>query len=126
MRQTSIVTISVGGSTLRTKQGSSSVELGGWVYEPKGVEYSGDVIYTEKLVQSQVTTTLIHCADTDLAGMKTPSGVTLSFTTDTGATYVISGARLQGDPVLSNGEVEVTFFGPPAAETAATRANPYA
>jgi hypothetical protein len=114
MQQTSKVTVAIDGDTIRSKAGSSSIELGGYVVDEGSIEgagYTRDMVYTERLTQTVIRTTLMHVGDTDLLKLSKSRDVTVSYTTDTKNVYVLTGALALRVGPLKGGECEVAFAG---------------
>jgi hypothetical protein len=112
---TGIVKIYLNGSLQRSKEGASLV-LGGYEKTPQ----SGHSLYgfSKKFQPAEVEFTMSHMADTDLIALRDLEDTTLKFETDTGLSYVVTGATLTTSPKLTGGEgdVEVTMQGNPAVE----------
>jgi hypothetical protein len=109
---TSRVFIKANGLLLRTKEGAS-IQGGGLVSEAV-VTDSGFVDHKDNIVASEVTATLVHNAETDMESLRLLKNVTLSYETDTGVGWAISGAFVTELGALSAGEFDITFNGPPA------------
>lgn len=109
---TSRVFIKANGLLLRSKEGAS-IQTGGLVSEALTVD-SGFVDHKDNIVPSEVTATLVHNADTDMNALRQLKNVTLSFETDTGTGWSISGAFVTEVGALSGGEFDISFAGPPA------------
>lgn len=113
-QKTGRVSVEIDGNTLASKPGAS-MRLGG---RRRTTEMSdqGSHYYTETEEASQVVCTLIHTAETDLVSIQDFIG-TVTFVTDTKKRYVINDAVCEQIGSLENGEVEVTFGGPPAEQS---------
>ena len=109
---TSRVRIYVNGELLRSMPGAA-VQLGGIDRNPVTLD-SGHSDYAETPLPSSVTVNLSHVAGYDLIRIRQWRDVTLVYTTDTGDGWAIEGAWVATMGELSNGEVPVTFNGPPA------------
>ena len=112
MRQTSKVTVTIGGVSLATKAGSSTLFIGGWF--PTGdLEYTYDeqLIYKEIQRPSRITTTLVHIWDSDLAAVNATRSATILYVTDTGFSYSMANGMCVSSGELTDGEVKVTFQG---------------
>jgi hypothetical protein len=113
-RKTGRVTVTVDGNVLKSKPGAS-IKIGGVMREPI-MDDQGGYNYTETLEPSQVKCTLLHVAETDLPALRAFVDGTVHYETDTGVSYVVTGAGTGEIGELANGEVEVTFNGPPAEQ----------
>lgn len=109
--------IQADGLMLESKDGQASLDFGG--IESQAVYANKRLLgFSEKAVASTVGSTLAHTAATsaDLIALKDKKNITITFITDTGARYVVRGAKMTKPPKLSGdaGDVEVEFMGQPA------------
>ncbi|MDB4989905.1 MAG: Phage tail tube protein [Myxococcaceae bacterium] len=128
MRQTGRVTIFLNGDSIRSKAGSSSLDIGGWrvAGEPE-YTYDGQLSYKEIQVPSKITTTLVHVATTDLHALAATRDAMIVFRTDTKLEYSMSQAMLTEMGELRDGEVTLTFMGDATpTPTPVLPDNPYA
>lgn len=112
MAATSKVTIKVDGEIIKSTPGTS-INLGLPVRDAV-VSDQGTVDYRDTPTNSEVSVTMIHDAATDLIALGAKVGIQLNIETDTNVFWTISNAFVASVGALSNGEVEVTFIGPPA------------
>jgi len=111
MRQTSKVTVKVDGDAFRSKAGSSSLKIGGLYRTETEMTDQGVFLYKEKYVPSELKTTVMHVADTDLIKIRDSKDVSVTYETDTGAVYTITNAVCTEIGDLKDGEVECSFQG---------------
>jgi hypothetical protein len=110
---TGIVMIKLGGALQRSMEGAT-LDLGGKEREM----VVGHSVYghKEKVVPSVCTFKTAHVGGDDLIGTAATTDGTLEFETDTGDTYIVSGAVCTKSAKLNggSGEVEWEFQGKPA------------
>jgi hypothetical protein len=101
------VFITVKGRRLASKEGAK-LRYGG-VSREKVIVDTGVVGFMEKVEGSGVECTIAHTADVKLADFQAMTAETISFDTDTGASYVLSGAWVENALELEKGEVKLIF-----------------
>jgi hypothetical protein len=106
------VTIKLDGDILRSSTGAS-LQVGGIMRTAKSLD-SGQVHYTEEIVPSQISATIVHLPDQDVIGLRALRDFTASFETDTGAGWAIANAFVTDVGEIANGEFSITIQGPPA------------
>jgi hypothetical protein len=111
MQQTSKVTVKVDGDSIRSKAGSSSAKLGGLYRTETESTDQGTFVYKEKWIPSEIKTTVIHVADTDLIKIRDSKDVTVTYEPDVGKTLTMANAVCTEVGELKDGECEVTFQG---------------
>lgn len=114
---TGIVYVKLNGKMLRSKEGAK-LELGG--FERESVVAGGSHLgYTEKPVPAKVSCTLAHTADTDLIELRDFTNGTVTFETDTGASFLVANAYSTKPPdIAGGGDVAMEFAGDPAEKIA--------
>lgn len=70
--------------------------------------------FTEKLVEGTVELTVIHDSNLDLVALGQIVDANISFSTDTGQSYLFSNAYVAEPPSMSGGDVSVSFRSRPA------------
>lgn len=101
------VYVNVGGKRLASKSGAK-LNFGG--VEREGVMAdTGPVGYQEKPVMPTLDCTIPHLADTSFKELAAIKDAAMSFDTDTGRSYALSGGFLMKPPELENGEVKLSF-----------------
>jgi hypothetical protein len=113
-QQTGRVTIKLGSETLRSKPGAS-LQIGGIARDFDATDQM-ESFYRETPKAAQIKCTMPHMADTDIIALRDWKNGTAHFVTDTGRTFTVSNAAIADVGDLSNGEVEVTIGGDPAAQ----------
>ncbi len=100
-------TIYVDGAELRTAD-DATLNPGG--VKRDTVKGSGKVYgYTEETVEPELECTVYHTADTSIDDIKAITDATVTFLTDTGKRYVLTGAFVTEPPKLKTkgGELDV-------------------
>lgn len=108
--------INVDGDTLET-DGESTLELGGIVREAQTGDYQAGG-FSEKTVNSKLTTKILVKAGTSLTSLQAIDNATVSMRTDVGQTFIIRNAYVADVISLStsDGKADVVIQGPPAEE----------
>jgi len=101
------VFITVKGKRLASKEGAKLMY--GGVSRETVVADSGVVGFSEKTEAPGVECTIAHTRDVKLADYRAMTAETISFDTDTGASYVLSGAWVANALELEKGEVKLMF-----------------
>lgn len=101
------VFVTVAGKRLASKEGAKLM-LGG-VSRETVVADTGVVGFSEKTEAPGVECTIAHTADVKLETFRAMSAVSISFDTDTGKSFVLSGAWCANALELEKGEVKMTF-----------------
>lgn len=114
MQQTGKVTVKVDGDSIRSKAGTSSVKPGGLYRTDNEMTDQGTFVYKEKWIPSEVKTTLIHVADSDIVKILKTKDATVTWEPDVGKKFTIANAVCTEIGELKDGEVEITFMGDPA------------
>lgn len=110
MKLTGRVFITVKGQRLRSKDGATLKGFGG--FERKGeIADTGVSGYTETTVIPEIECSIQHAADTNLSDFLNITDETISFDTDTGRSFILTGAWNTGALELSKGEVKLKFQG---------------
>lgn len=108
--------IRIDGRSIRSKAGAK-LSLGGVERTP--VYADGQLIgFSEKPVASQLTATLAHTSQTDLAALNETNDAAGRFETDTGVVFNIQGLTLTKPAEITGGEGDATveFMGKPAVQ----------
>jgi len=110
---TGVIQIKVDGSRQRVVD-TPTINFGGL----EGEAVVGDAYHGEmyKVVAGLITCNLAHMSDTDIAAMQAWQSVTVEFITDTGITYVLTGAAVVNTLEVNEGKIEVQFRSGPATE----------
>lgn len=101
------VFVTVAGTRLASKEGAKLI-MGGFDREPV-IADTGVVGYSEKIVAPGVECTIVHTAETSLEALRNITNASLSFDTDTGKSFVLSGAWCSKAVELEKGEVKLSF-----------------
>lgn len=101
------VFITVAGKRIASKEGAKL--MFGGVERETVIADSGVVGFSEKNVAPGVECTIVHTAATSLAEFQAMTAVSISFDTDTGKSFVLSGAWCANVIELEKGEVKLTF-----------------
>jgi hypothetical protein len=101
------VFVTVGGKRLASKEGAKLM-MGGFEREPV-IADTGVIGYSEKIAAPGVECTIAHTADTSLEELRNITNASLSFDTDTGKSFVLSGAWCANALELEKGEVKLNF-----------------
>jgi hypothetical protein len=101
------VFVTVAGKRIASKEGAKLMY--GGVTRDTVIADSGVVGFTEKPIAPGVEATIAHAANTSLAEFQAMTAVSISFDTDTGKSYVLSGAWVANAMELEKGEVKLTF-----------------
>jgi hypothetical protein len=102
---TGIVRVKINGTLLRTKQGAVLNFGGRGRTVQKGHSVYG---FSEEVMESVVTITIAHAADTDIQELADLVDAVVLFETDTGQTFQVSGAFTSTPPELTGGEGDLT------------------
>ena len=113
-QQTGRVTIKLGNETLRSKPGAS-LQIGGISREFEMTDQL-ESYYREKPKAALIKCTMPHMSDTDIIALQSWKNGTAHFMTDSGRCYTVANAAIADVGDLSNGEVELTVGGDPAAQ----------
>jgi hypothetical protein len=95
---------------------SVDFNTGGFERTPKiGNKWHG---LSEKIMSSTLSLTIAHMADVTTKDLNNYKDATIKVSTDTGVTWVVSGASTVSPATISGDEGEMTFemAGPPAKE----------
>lgn len=111
--QSGRATVTVGVTTLQSKPGAS-LSVGGLLSVNGQMSDQGQYSFQNQWVMGEIKATLIHTSDVDLDALRNDRDVTVLFETDTGTRFQIPTASPKEIGELSNGEVEITWEGPPA------------
>lgn len=111
-QQTGRVTIRIGNETLRSRPGAS-LQVGG-INRDFDATDQGEAYYRERIIPAQITATMVHMSDTDVAALQRLKNTTAFFTTDSGLTWTVANAAVSSVGDLSNGEVQIVIGGDPA------------
>lgn len=110
---TGIVYVKLDGQLMRSEPGAR-LKLGG----KQRTARVGHSVYgfSEAVVQAEVEFTMLHVGGDDLIGIQNKVDSTLEFITDTGDTYLVSGAFCVNPAEIAGGEGQVPwiFHGNPA------------
>lgn len=101
------VFITVAGKRLASKEGAKLM-MGDTPRTPV-VGDSGVIGYSEGVGVPGVECTIAHTADVSLTQFAAITAGSISFDTDTGKSFVLSGAWYAGGTELEKGEVKLTF-----------------
>lgn len=114
MQVTGTVVVRLNGASIRSESGAQ-LSMGGFERAPRFADH-GLLGFSKKPVESTITCTLAHTAQTDLQAINETENATLIFETDTGVTYTVRNAWCSKPPELTGGEgqVAVEFKGSPA------------
>jgi len=110
MQLTGRTFVTVKGQRLRSKDGATLKNFGGLSREGVTAD-TGVAGYTEKTEIPEIECTIAHGADTKLSDFLSITDETISFDTDTGSSYILTGAWCTGALELSKGEVKLKFQG---------------
>lgn len=99
--------ITMKGKRLRTREGAT-LKFGGLAREGQTAD-TGVAGYSEKVVIPRVECTIIHAADVSLKEIADINDETISFDTDTGRSFVLTGSWCADAPELSKGDVKTAF-----------------
>lgn len=110
MKLTGRVFITVKGQRLRSKDGATLKNFGGIEREGQTAD-TGVAGYIEKTVIPEIECSIQHAADVSLTDFLKITDETISFDTDTGRSFILTGAWCTGALELSKGEVKVKFQG---------------
>lgn len=101
------VFITVAGKRIASKEGAKFM-FGGVSRETVIADF-GVVGFSEKVEAPGVECLVAHTADVSLSDYQKMTAVNISFDTDTGRSYVLSGAWCANALELEKGEVKLTF-----------------
>jgi len=101
------VFITVAGKRLASKEGAKLMY--GGVSRETVVADPGVVGFSEKTEAPGVECVIAHTSDVKLADYRAMTAATISFDTDTGASFVLNGAWCGNALELEKGEVKLTF-----------------
>lgn len=99
--------IALNGQSIRSKEGAS-LEVGGVDREAQTSD-SGVDGYAEKVVPPKVECKVNHTADTSVTAFRDFKDGTLTFQTDTGRIFTLTGAWCATPPKMDKGEISLTF-----------------
>jgi hypothetical protein len=101
------VFITISGKRVSSKEGAKLM-MGGFVRETVMAD-AGVMGFSEKPIAPGVECTIAHTADVSLAEFQAMTAASISFDTDTGRSYVLSGAWCANGMELEKGEVKLVF-----------------
>lgn len=101
------VFITVAGKRIASKEGAK-LKYGGVKREGVTAD-SGVVGYKEAPEIPGVECTVVHTSDVSIAEFQAMTNASISFDTDTGRSYVLSGAWCEGAMELASGELGLNF-----------------
>ncbi len=101
------VFIALNGQRIRSKEGAS-LDTGGIAREA-AVSDAGVDGFTEKITAPKVDCKINHTAQTRMSDIQAFKDGTLTFETDTGRVYTLTGAWCGPAPKLDKGEITLDF-----------------
>ncbi len=113
---TGIIRLKING-TLRRSKADAKLMTGGVNRTPQvGHSLFG---FSEEVQPAEIEATLSHMSDTDLLALNALRDATVEFITDTGVTFLITGATLTEPTTLTggDGDVDLKMSGNPAVES---------
>ncbi|MFA6971637.1 MAG: phage tail tube protein [Gallionella sp.] len=107
MQVTGRVFVNVAGKRLASREGAT-MKFGGTERQPELAD-TGVVGFSEKTIAPEVECTLVHVGQTSLKEFQDMTDVPLTFTTDTGKSFIFTNAWCAGGLELSKSELKLKF-----------------
>ncbi|MDP1681088.1 MAG: phage tail tube protein [Burkholderiales bacterium] len=103
------VFITVGGKRINSKEGAT-LKFGG-VEREAVLADNGVIGPMEKITAPEIDCTLVHTKEVALKEIQDIIDSTISFDTDTGRSFIMTGAFFAGGLSLTKGELQIKFQG---------------
>ena len=112
-KMTGICHLNINGSRMRSEKGAT-LEVGGPISESAMSTLGFEGTVTKEIKPGKISASIIHSNNDDLAAIQRWRGVTATFVTDSGQTYLIENAGTVGDVKMKDGKFDIDLEGAPA------------